>query len=698
MATKITTEIFIERARKVHGDKYDYSKVEYVNKKEKVCIICKEHGCFWQSPSDHIHGYGCPYCGGTKRKTTEEFVQQAKFVHKDKYDYSKVAYINGKTKVCIICPEHGEFWQQPTNHLNGQNCPICAKLFQQQKSFKTYFDFITEAKRVHGEKYDYSETKYVNYRTVVNIVCPSHGLFTQLPKSHLAGKGCPICAKNDAVKKRTRSLESFINEARAVHGLKYDYSQSIYLSATKKVCIICPEHGEFWQQAREHLKGHGCPACPGKKRKTTLSFITEAQTVHGDKYDYSKVEYVNARTHVCIVCPIHGEFFQTPSVHLRGSECPLCANEQRGVSSRKYTEEEIINIARQSTDISYFRTNYPTAYLWAIKLGIDLSFLDRIKRDPYSYDEVYKLAEKCKSRTDLQYLNASAYNIARKKGWLESFTWLQSVQVTKNDKHSRKHTVYVYEDKQNMVAYVGLTNNPIRRHYQHTHVFKGAKSNVKLYFEKIGKPVPSPRILEENLTPEQAQELENSWKLAYIDAGWTMLNKAKTGKGSGSLGAYVIKWTYEECQKLCEQYNNTYDLRMDNVLLYSALTHHGWLHDFFPQQEKRNFTYEYCKSECRKYKGRHELQKADRPLYRVCKKNGWLDEFYVRLRREYDLEICQELVKSYNFLNEVMFGDPGLYQAIRSRGWVEILFPYWGRSPKNNRRMRCRISPNDKMQ
>ena len=132
MGKFLTTEQFIERARKIHGNKYDYSKTEYVNAENKVCIICPEHGEFWQRPANHLSGKGCPVCGEIKRKagaklTTEQFIEKAKKIHGDKYDYSKVNYVGTTTKVCIICPEHGEFWQKPYAHLNGHGCPGCAE-------------------------------------------------------------------------------------------------------------------------------------------------------------------------------------------------------------------------------------------------------------------------------------------------------------------------------------------------------------------------------------------------------------------------------------------------------------------------------------------------------------------------------------------------------------------------------------------
>ena len=198
MPKKLTKENFIERANKVHNNKYDYSKVEYVNSRTKVCIICPKHGEFWQEPSSHLRNIGCPKCGRentTKKckKATEEFIEESRRVHGDKYDYSKVEYKNALTKVCIICPKHGEFWQTPVNHLNSNGCYSCGRDNYAKTHNKSSNQFITEAIKIHGDKYDYSKIKYKNAYTSVCIICPIHGDFLQRPIEHLHGCGCPKC-------------------------------------------------------------------------------------------------------------------------------------------------------------------------------------------------------------------------------------------------------------------------------------------------------------------------------------------------------------------------------------------------------------------------------------------------------------------------------------------------------------------------
>lgn len=117
---------FIWKTIQVHGYKYDYRKVEYKGSKTKVCIICKEHGEFYQKPNDHLNGQGCPICANNVKLTTESFTKKAEIAHKNLYDYSKVDYVDSQTKICIICKKHGEFWQVPAKHLYGQSCPTCS--------------------------------------------------------------------------------------------------------------------------------------------------------------------------------------------------------------------------------------------------------------------------------------------------------------------------------------------------------------------------------------------------------------------------------------------------------------------------------------------------------------------------------------------------------------------------------------------
>ena len=187
-------------------------------------------------------------------------------------------------------------------------------------------EFIARAREVHGNKYDYSKVEYKNNNTKVCIICPIHGEFWQIPSSHLNGQGCRKCGFLNTAKKRKASTVRFIFKAKIKHGDRYDYSKVEYVNIDTKICIVCPEHGEFWQTPYNHLKGCQCPKCMGKTTTNTAEFIKKALRLHRDRYDYSKVEYKNSQTKVCIICPEHGEFWQTPNSHLRGQGCPICNN------------------------------------------------------------------------------------------------------------------------------------------------------------------------------------------------------------------------------------------------------------------------------------------------------------------------------------------------------------------------------------
>ena len=200
-----------------------------------------------------------------KRKTTEEFITQAIIVHGNKYDYSKTIYTTGEEKLCIICPVHGDFYQSPRNHLNGFGCRKCAaEKHSSRLSFSTE-QFIQKAINIHGQNYSYSKVDYKNNHTKVIITCPIHGDFEQTPMVHLRGGKCPKCSRTKVQESITFTTQDFIAKSRNIHGDKYDYSQVEYKNKKHKVCIICPEHGEFWQEAGHHMYGCGCPKCNSSK-------------------------------------------------------------------------------------------------------------------------------------------------------------------------------------------------------------------------------------------------------------------------------------------------------------------------------------------------------------------------------------------------------------------------------------------------
>jgi len=193
-----------------------------------------------------------------RKKSTQQFIEEAYCVHGDRYNYKLVDYKNARTKIKIICPIHGIFEQEANSHLQGNGCYKCGIIKTHNKQKKTTQQFIEDAYCIHGDLYNYKLVQYKNNRTKVQIICPEHGIFKQRPNNHLNGQGCFKCSSS--VKKTT---QQFIIDAKEIHNNKYDYSLTQYENAKTKIKIICPVHGVFEQEANSHLKGQGCPKCAG---------------------------------------------------------------------------------------------------------------------------------------------------------------------------------------------------------------------------------------------------------------------------------------------------------------------------------------------------------------------------------------------------------------------------------------------------
>ena len=282
---RITKEEWIERFKNVHGDKYDYSLVEYKNSKTKIKIICNKCGnIFEQLSQPHLRGQGCPFCKGTIKKTTEQFIKQAKSIHNNKYDYSLVDYKNNYTKVKIKCNRcQNVFEQTPTNHLKGKECPFC-------KSTKTTEQFIKDAVKVHGNKYDYSLVDYKKSKIKVKIKCNRcQNIFEQKPNSHLNGNGCPYCSG------KNRNTASFIEQAKLIHGNKYDYSLVNYIGGKTKIKIICNKCGNIFEQTPSmHLQGDGCHFCKMPKGETKIKEILNKNNIlFKEQKKYSDLKDIN---------------------------------------------------------------------------------------------------------------------------------------------------------------------------------------------------------------------------------------------------------------------------------------------------------------------------------------------------------------------------------------------------------------------
>ncbi len=324
----------------------------------------------------------------------EEFISKAILKHGNRFDYTNVDYKNNKTKVCIICKEHGGFWQTPQEHLRGNGgCPKCAKTLRAEKRRDTIETFIAKAKRVHGDKYDYSKVEYVDNKTKVCIICPKHGEFWQTPNAHIQGSGCPKCNKSNKL-----TLDLFIEKAKQIHGNKYDYSKVAYVNSQTKVCIICPIHGEFWITPNSHLKGAGCRECDNERKRqikySTNDIIKRFKQIHGDYFDYSVFTYTGIFNKSTIICPKHGKFEITPHDHLKGHGCPMCNQSSLEKEIKDALTNNGICFEEQKTFswLKYKGNQYLDFYLPEYNIAIECQGIQHFK-PAYFFTKNYNTAE-----------------------------------------------------------------------------------------------------------------------------------------------------------------------------------------------------------------------------------------------------------------------------------------------------------------
>jgi len=267
-----------------------------------------------------------------KKITKEEFIQEAKSVHGDRYDYSLVGEeIFKSSKVKLICEKHKEFTLPAYRHLNGKGCQLCSLRNRNQKLRKPIEEIIKKFREVHGDRYEYPDLRiYSNKDTKLPIICKIHDLFFQSYSNHSKGKGCPDCGNIKRWDKRRADNDQIIANLKEKHGGKYDYSKVNYQKNSKKIEIICLDHGPFLQNYQSHLSGAGCPECGLKssglsRRLKNGDFIKKCKEVHQGKYEYDKTHYKTMKDDVLVKCRFHGYYLQNAWNHYAGHGCPFCS-------------------------------------------------------------------------------------------------------------------------------------------------------------------------------------------------------------------------------------------------------------------------------------------------------------------------------------------------------------------------------------
>jgi very-short-patch-repair endonuclease len=352
MSRILSAADFIERAKSIHGDKYSYDRVDFKGMREPVEVYCNSCEESWfvaaySHAKPNGTGNGCPNC---KRISTEFFIQKAKEIHGDKYDYSRVICLNRSTPVLIYCKVHEHTWKTSfIRHVECKaGCKQCsAEELHKSTLYQRKLDFIKRARSIHGDKYSYDRVDFKGMREPVEVYCNSceESWFVAAfshAKPNGTGNGCPRCAG------RLRTSQNFIDEARKIHGNKYDYSRVDFVNSTTPVRVYCPEHKYEWETTwGVHIKLKcGCALCgiDKKKRTGTLEVIEMFKSIHGDAFDYSEYQTWEGwhQTFKCY-CKTHKlVFYPTPASHYyQGCGCTGCRADKTSLAQRKTNEEFI---------------------------------------------------------------------------------------------------------------------------------------------------------------------------------------------------------------------------------------------------------------------------------------------------------------------------------------------------------------------
>ncbi len=484
------------------------------------------------------------------------------------------------------------------------------------------------------------------------------------------------------------TTEGFIKKAREVHGDKYDYSKVEYVGTKSPVIIICKKHGEFQQTPQKHLAGRGCVRCfresigerysMGKKK-----FTERANAMYNSFYNYDKVNYTNANNYVTITCPLHGDFQQTPSSHLAGHGCPHCAIKKRVENNTKWTYESCYEEAKKYIYKTEFKLAAPTAYTkarenawlneydWFVPLKKDNGF--------WTKEQCYEEAKKYSSKTEFMNGNPTAYSKSLKYGWSSEYTWFTNDQI--NVYKGKVDSIYSYIFEEQKTVYVGRTLMKRQKDRDREHIYKTDRDAVAKFAKKKECPVPSMIIIEENLTLEEGQEREKFWIEEYKRQGYTILNKAATGRGTSSLGMIGHgKWSKRACYQEAKKYSCASEFGKLSGSAYAAALSNGWLKDYtwFIKYWEPKWDRETCYQEAIKYKTRGEFQKGNNSAYNKALRNGWIDEYtWLKSRKSKpagywnNYENCFNEAKKFKKRNSFQKNCPSGYSNALKNGWLD---------------------------
>ena len=376
MGKIFTLDDFLKQAEDIWKDEYDYSNVVFIDEDIEVIIICKKdgHGEFEKKPKQHVlrsRPAGCIKCGRERQieKATKPFavfLDEAREVHGELFEYVEESYKNMTKKMIIICKKDGHkpFPQAPDSHLRGSGCPTCADELTGERSKLKYDEVkhrLNENSKENNTTVSFKEEEYKGVNAELIIKCSKHG--DQKPRLvNTMFEGTHPCLKcTSEILGRNleiRSTENVIKYLNDKFDGKYKIYDFKYEDKRTVVTLNCPvkDHGDFSFQVDSMYSSNGCSSCRSEESQANrnegirrhnestresreLKWIKEVKVIHEGLYDYSLVHYITARLPVIIKCGIHGQIEQVPYTHKK-SGCRFCADEDlKGKYSKKYFDD-----------------------------------------------------------------------------------------------------------------------------------------------------------------------------------------------------------------------------------------------------------------------------------------------------------------------------------------------------------------------
>ena len=663
---KLTTEEFIAKAKAVHGDKYDYSKVEYGNIYTRVCIICPKHGEFLQVARQHLKGIGCPACAGHNHWNYETCYEEAK-----KYS-SRKGFQRGSVGAYTRALKRGwlkdyTWFFKPKTGSTKWNKERC---YEEAQKYRTIEDFH------NGSGYAYTKAKRQGWLDGYTWLYSSTRIWSK--------EACFEEAKKYRTKKEfQRGCSSAYNKA-SKNGWMADYTWFVSgykLDGEKRrkwTYETCYEEAKKHKSRKEFKRSKGCATAYEVARKNgwlkDYTWFGSSPTPAG-YWTYERC-YEEARKYK-LMADFHRNNFRAYSAANRNGW--LKDYDWLARKRTKWTYQECYDLARKYTSRQEFNKEHHSAYHVAVKYGWinDFSWLKNEHRYRYwTKEQCYKEAQKYTSKKEFSQKNSSAYCIACKNGWIADYDWLLSKRY--NLITDRIDCVYSYYFKETNSIYIGRTVNRKARDYQH--IFEIERDAVARYAKELRCEVPPMIILEDNLTLKEGQEKEDYWKNFYTDMGFNILNKGVTGVGRGALGALGFgKWNRKACFKEAQKYTSRSAFCEGNGSAYSAASKRGWLKEYTWFEELKTptgyWTYERCYEEAKKYQTKKQFYRGSERAYRVALKNGWTNDYTWFIaptpQIKWTYEACLEKAKTCKSKVEFETKYSGAMNVARRNDWLK---------------------------